>query len=253
MPIKIDVLYLLKAIEENENISVHFEAEEDKVFVYRSRFFEVNEEEQYIIIDFPSAEAETAKPLVPNDPIFVHFKFAGFRFLFYSRIIEQMDYQLNPEMNTRAFKIRMPSQLLDGNRRKYFRVTVPMDQPISLFYRKLGSRDKELPETANTVLRATSFEALMIDISEGGIAIKSEGRPAISKGDKLAMWFKLEGDTTDIKMEAIVRSTRQYGEKEVHLWGVEFVPKKDINYKRALRRINKYVMSTQRKFLSNLR
>jgi hypothetical protein len=67
------------------------------------------------------------------------------------------------------------------------------------------------------------------------------------------MWFKLEGDTTEIKMEAVVRSTRQYGEKEAHLWGVEFVPKKDINYKRALGRINKYVMSTQRKLLANLR
>jgi c-di-GMP-binding flagellar brake protein YcgR len=253
MPIKIDFLYLIKAIEENENITVHFEVEDNKTLVYRSRFFEVSEEDKYIIIDFPSGESESAKPLVPNDPVFVHFKFAGFRFLFYSKIIEKINYQLNPEKSTRAFKIRLPSKLLDGNRRKYFRVTVPMDQPISLFYRKLSSRDKESPETKQTAVKSKSFEALMIDISEGGIAIKSEGRPAISKGDKLSMWFKLAGETNEIKMEAVVRSTRQYGEKEVHLWGVEFVPKKDINYKRALRRINKYVMSTQRRLLANLR
>jgi hypothetical protein len=54
-------------------------------------------------------------------------------------------------------------------------------------------------------------------------------------------------------MEAVVKSARQYGEKEAHLWGVEFIPKKDINYRRSLRRINKYVMSTQRKLLAKLR
>lgn len=249
LALKIDFIYLLKAIEENANISVHYIVDEQEVHHYLSRFFETDREERTVTIDFPTGDGESTKPLVPKDNISVLFKFAGFRFLFHSEVLEKLEYRLNEEKDTKAFKIRLPEEILDGNRRKFFRVLVPSDQPIVLHYRKVGAGGAK----TGVSLKSRSFEALMLDISEGGIALRSEKAPNISKGDRLQFQFRLEGAKTEIKMEGVVRSTRKYGGDDVHLWGIEYVPKKDINYKRALNRINKYIMATQRKNLNQLR
>ena len=68
------------------------------------------------------------------------------------------------------------------------------------------------------------------------------------------LWFKLEESEKEfIRIEGVVRNSRKYGEKDIALWGVEFVPKRDINFKRALTRINKFVMLKQREFLAKFR
>lgn len=256
MPVKIDFIYLFKAIEENINLMVHFETEMGDKLTYRSRFFEVNHEENSVIIDFPTGDHETFKPLVPHDNISILFKFSGFRFLFDSEILEKIEYQLNPETRVTAFKVRLPEKLLDGNRRDFFRVTVPMDKPIKLYYFVIDpTKRKRVPVSPDKELDKSRFlEALMIDLSEGGLAIKSEDQIELKQGTKLVVWFKLEEkDREFIRVEGVVRNARKYGEKEIPLWGLEFVATRDIHFKRALNRINKFVMTTQREFLAKFR
>lgn len=256
MPLKIDFVYLLKAIEENVNISVNYRTELKEILTYRSRFFDVNRDENYIIIDFPTSDHETFKPLVPHDEIFILFKFSGFRFLFESEILDRIEYQLNPENKITAFKVRLPEMLLDGNRRNFFRVTVPMEKPFQLYYFIFDPMQKKrAPVSLITDPDKSRFlEAVMIDISEGGIAIKSENQIALKQGTKVMLWFKLEEkDKEFIRIEGVIRNSRKYGDKEVALWGVEFVPKRDIYFKRALTRINKFVMCKQREFLAKFR
>jgi len=256
MPVKIDFVYLFKAIEENLNLTVHFETEMGEKLTYRSRFFEVNREENYVIIDFPTGDHETFKPLVPHDNISILFKISGFRFLFDSEVLEKIEYRLNSETRVTAFKVRLPVTLMDGNRRDHFRVSVSMDKPIRLYYFVIDPlKRKRVPVSPDMEPdKSRFFEAVMIDLSGGGIAIKSGNDIELQQDTKLVIWFKLqETDNEFIRVEGLVRNARKYGEKEIPLWGVEFIATKDIHFKRALNRINQFVMATQREFLAKFR
>lgn len=93
----------------------------------------------------------------------VLFRFSGFLFLFHSKILDKINYQLNPEVTTPAFTIKKEAD------------------------------------------KSQFFEAIMIYISEGGIALKGKKPSTLNKGDKLLLWFKPDSwDKEYVKIEGIV-------------------------------------------------
>lgn len=250
MPVEIDFIFLIRAVKDNENVIVHHHLKDKDVITYRSRFLDINQRKKFIIIHMPTTDKENYKPLVPKDKISVHFRESGFRFLIETEVLEKFDYQLNPTKKIEALKIKLPEQLLDGNRRNFIRVSVPLDQPIKLNY--MVVKNDEDPKPIFTQEEdAKFFDALMIDISEGGLAIRNKEEVTIQKSDRLFMWFQLEGETPqEIKLEGVVRNTRKMEDAEGNIWGIEFLPKRDTKYKNALQVITKYVMNRQREILA---
>ncbi len=268
---EIDFMFLEQAVEENTIIRLQTEMEEENVpeaaeepgeetdededeDVYHSRFLGMNRSTGEIFIDIPTNDNKKSEPLPHDEVIAVTYEFSGFRFLFFTQVTEPTEYRLNPQVKTAALKIVLPDKLLDANRRKFFRVTVPDKKNIKVYYLVLkAGATLLLDEKAD---KSRYFKAVMIDISQGGLAVKSEKPVDLQPEEEMMIWFKLEEKDKDyIEAKGVVRNIRQYKYKgkETNLWGIEFVPTKDIKHKRALNQISRYVMRNQRSVLSRTR
>ncbi|MCP4213296.1 MAG: hypothetical protein GY765_01510, partial [bacterium] len=232
--------------------TIHFEIGEDRYLHYHSRFFEINPKKKFILIDKPSEDSEGHKPLTKRDKIAVLFKITDFRFLFHSKILGKFKYKLNKDVTIDAFKIRAPEKLLDGNRRDFFRVKTPFEQHLRIYPLPLMAKGKT--SGASGVEEADCFDVMMIDISQGGTAVRTEAGLKIRAGDKVLVQFKLtKDDPDDIESEGIIKNKREPENSKDCFLGIEFIPNKDVEFKRALQRINRFIMGMQRELLAKLR
>lgn len=247
---KIDFVFLLKAIKENANIFI-YRKEKDKTQRYFSRFFQLQSKEQAIIIDYPYVDGYTHKHLAEDDPISVIFHSAGFRFHFDSFVKEKIELSSESRISIPALKIAYPHEILDGNRRSLFRAAVYLDKSIKVKYEILsGSKYIHAAVDRKDDGRG-GIEALMVDISEGGVAVKVNRKITIEIGDKLKLLFRLEEeDEKEIEVEGVVRNIRGYPGSEIQVWGIEFTPDKTLAYKRSLQKITYYIMSRDRENIS---
>jgi c-di-GMP-binding flagellar brake protein YcgR len=252
MPPEIDIKFLAKAIEENENITIVVDEDRKKRFVYRSRFFDIDKTDNTIIIDIATGEGDTYEPLTKGDKIKVYFQYSGFRFYFHSKVLGKFKYSLNENVKTAAFKIKTPSKLKDGERRNYFRVPAPMDKPIIvkfILYPK-GAEHVVLNED-DPDGNPRVFEATLFDISGNGVALKSDSKDEFDINDKIDMRFRLDKEDFDeLKISGIIRNKRSYYGTDIPLYGIEFIHDRSVEFKRALNKISKFVMKRQREILA---
>ncbi len=249
---EIDSKFLLRAIEENENITISLTGTK-KQMTYTSRFFDLDRSDRSIIIDLPTGVGETFEPLVKGDEINVYFQYSGFRFYFHSKVLGKVKYRLNESTKVPAYKIKLPTKLLDGERRNYFRVPTPHDKAVIvkfIVYPKGGEQviiDEDHPESIPKV-----FEGTILDISAGGVAIKvDENMEEIKVGDKIDMRFRLrKEDFDELEISGVIRNERTYYNTESKIFGVEFLPERSVEFKRAINKISRYVIERQRELLT---
>jgi c-di-GMP-binding flagellar brake protein YcgR len=245
---KIDFTFLLKAIQECENIFI-LHKEKKKTQRYFSRFFKIQHDEQSIAIDFPYADDYSHKRLLENDPISVFFHTAGFRFHFDSKVKEEIHITLKEGIKIPALTIVYPEEILDGNRRSLFRMAVHLDKSIKVKYAILGKEisDKPRVRVMSDGHEYTGIEAMMVDISENGVAIEIKRKMNIQIGDTLKLRFRLEEEgKKEIEIKGIARNIRELPGSDIHICGVEFIPGKTTKYKKALQKIVYYIMSRNR-------
>lgn len=249
---KIDLVFLLKAIKENENIYIYHK-EGKRTLRYFSRFFQLDSQEHTIIIDYPYVDGYTHKYLEPNDLISVVFHTAGFRFHFDTKVKEKFTIPMGKGTRITALKIEHPREILDGNRRSLFRAAVYLDKTVKVKYRILEKEDMDEPGVLVADHGQGGIEALMIDISENGTAIKVNRKINIALDNRLKLVFSLEEqheNQIEIEIEGIVRNIRDYPGTQIQVWGIEFIKDKTSQYKQALREIACYVMSRNQEDIS---
>lgn len=247
---KIDLVFLLKAIKENENIYIYHK-EGKRTLRYFSRFFQLDSKEQTITIDYPYVDGYTHKYLEAGDPISVVFHAAGFRFHFDTKVKEKINFPTGTGINIRALKIEHPGEILDGNRRSLFRAAIYLDKSIKVKYGILGKENIDEPGAQVIDYGQGGIEALMVDISENGTAIKVNRKINIAVGNRLKLVFSLEEqDKNQIEIEGVVRNIRDYPGTRIQVWGIEFIQDKTSQYKKALREIACYVMSRNQENIS---
>jgi c-di-GMP-binding flagellar brake protein YcgR len=247
---KIDLVFLLKAIKENENIYIYHK-EGKRTLRYFSRFFQLDAKEHAITIDYPYVDGYTHKSLEAGDPISVVFHTAGFRFHFDTKVKEKVDFPAAAGIKIRALKIEHPQEILDGNRRSLFRAAVYLDKSIKVKYGILGKENIDEPGVQVVDHGQGGIEALMVDISENGTAIKVNRKINIAIGNRLKLVFSIEEqDKNQIEIEGIVRNIRDYPGTKIQVWGIEFIQDKTRQYKQALREIACYVMSRNQENIS---
>jgi c-di-GMP-binding flagellar brake protein YcgR len=248
---KIDFVFLLKAISDSENISICLE-QNDETYRYFSRFFKVLSNEDSMIIDYPFADGFTHKPLEENNPVTVYFHSAGFRFQFDSVVKDSTSFTLGDGTRIPALKLAWPDKILDGNRRSLFRITAHLDKAIFVKYYILGNvMDKGKSFAGAEQVEYEGIEAIMIDISENGIAVEIKRKINIDTGDILKLMFRLEEeDNKEIEIEGIVRNIRELPQSDIHICGIEFTPDKTSTYRKSLQKIVRYIMARNREHIS---
>ena len=248
---KIDFVFLLKAISDGENISICLE-KNDETYRYFSRFFKVLSHEDALVIDYPFADGFTHKPLEENDPVTVYFHTAGFRFQFDSIVRDSASFTLGDGTRIPALKLAWPDKVLDGNRRSVFRITVHMDKANIVKYFILGNVNIKSKSFAGAErVEYEGIEAIMIDISENGIAVEIKRKINIDIGDILKLKFRLEEeDKKEIEIEGIVRNLRELPQSDIHICGIEFTEEKTTTYKQSLQKIVRYIMARHREHVS---
>ncbi|MCP4214321.1 MAG: flagellar brake protein [bacterium] len=241
---KIDFVFLLKAIKESENIFIYHKSK-NKTLRYFSRFFKLDSGEQAIIIDYPYVDGHSQRQPAKNEPIFVTFNSAGFRFQFDSVIKDEFSFASDQGVRIPALKIAWPDDVLDGNRRSLFRVRLFLDRSIHVKYDIL-KRFSDMPLPAGPGA-FKGIEAIMIDICRDGLAIEINSKRNIEIGDLVKLTFGLDdGNKEKVEIEGIARNVRQLPGSAIHICGIRFAGGKTGTFKQGLKRIACFTMSRNR-------
>ncbi|MCP4147877.1 MAG: hypothetical protein GY757_09010 [bacterium] len=236
----IDFVFLLKAINKGENLFL-FHKEARKVQRYFSRFYDVMSKENSIIIDFPYADSYSQKHLEPGEPISATFHTAGFRFQFDSTIKEEFMLETG-KIKIPALKIAWPEDVVDGNRRSLFRLSVNMDKTINVKYTILP--DRESDDAGQPAPREyEGVETVMIDISRDGVAVEINNRNSIETGNIVRLNFRLEEQGEELEIKGIARNVRPLASGRRHICGIQFSPDTTAKYKKNLQKIVCYIMA----------
>jgi c-di-GMP-binding flagellar brake protein YcgR len=249
---EIETRVLKSCCELNDVLTLNVR-ENEKLFVYKSRFLEVNFNRGFIIIDVPSPETPDGKPLSKGQSFEVFFEYKVFRYLFDSKILDHTQFKLN-DRSFYALKMRLPQQLKDGDKRDYFRVETPMRPPLPVRFNIYAGGAGTPIMSMLMQNKAEEFQGEMVDISGGGIAVR--GKPGdknlpLEKGDVINARFKLKPGLELMEIWCEVRNTRKYKDTEILVWGFRFLGKernKTINYYRN--KILRYVTERQREILA---
>jgi c-di-GMP-binding flagellar brake protein YcgR len=212
--------------------------ENDRLFVYKSRFLAVDFNKGFIIIDEPSPETPDAIPLSKGQSFEIYFEYKTLRYLFNSKVLELTEYKLH-QQSLHALKILLPPQLLDGNNRDYFRVIPGMKPPIEVKF--------------NIENTPGEFAGKIVDISGEGFAMKVKmgDKPVLlEKGDTINARFKLKPGDELWEIWSEVRNIREYEDTRIVVLGMKFLGKersRNLNYYRN--KILRYVTERQREIL----
>ncbi len=244
--------FLLKAANNHEKISISYTTEHGKALSYGSRFFEINPKKKYIIIDQPYGEHGTYQQLVRKDKIKIFFICKGYRFLFFSQILKRDIHKQEGHSDIKVLVIRMPDKILDGERRNFFRVPAPIDPPVKLKFvsyfesNQSFENQQEMPEIEDYGMS----DAIIHDISGGGLSMGSDQPLEIMVGDVVNLRFCLRPDDDVLQIEGLINNSRISTDEDSMIKGVEFVPDRSDAYKNAIKKISRYVMERQREMIN---
>lgn len=216
---------------------------------------DVNFSKKFIIIDEASIETPNAKPISKGEEFEGFFEFKGFRYLFYSEVLEHTKFKIN-DRGIYALKISLPTVLKDGERRDYFRVGLPMKHQVIVKF-NITKREEKKPIMSSVLEHQPEvFEGIMIDISGGGFAIKAiEGSKMLERelerGDIVNATFKLKKEYEEMVIYSVLRNKHKYQGTEIMIWGFAFISgDKNKQLKKYINKIMRYVTERQRELMS---
>jgi c-di-GMP-binding flagellar brake protein YcgR len=243
--IEIDVLRTVSELNENITILI---PDKNPPVVYHSRFLGVDFAGSTVVIDEASPESSNALPLSKGEDLNVFFQFKGFRYIFFSRVLEHTIFSLN-NRGVYALKISLPDSLRDGERREYFRVETPKSPLVTVRF-LLHKAGADYPVmVAGTENVPQDFSGKMVDISGGGFCLAVDEKLDVVRGDYLHAFFQLKGVAEEIEVWTEVRYRKKYVEKE-SLLGLMYLPEfKNYRFKGLKNRIMKFIIERQRELL----
>ena len=235
----------------NENLSINV-YENENIFIYRSRFLNIDFKNRFLIIDEPSPETPGAKPLSKGQDIEIFFEYKTFRYLMFSRILDHTMFKIQ-NRGFYALKVFLPDELKDGERREYFRIQTPMKPPVKVKFNiyKKGKDKAVMSSVLENVPQ--EFEAEMFDISGGGFSIHGKNldrQIPLEKGDIIYATFKLKPDMEEMSFWSEVRNKRKLKGTEIIVFGFQFLKSNKNKFlKNHRNKIMRYVIERQRELM----
>ncbi len=199
-------------------VEIHYESPDGKLTSSRTRMLELLDDR--IILEAPNAEDIAGIPL--HKTINVHMLLGGMRYRFESALIEtRLFSRVNSRVSVRAIAIRMPSKVLEGQRRTHYRLPLASSEPIVI----------ELIEPHASYLYACSIRASkiicrLVDISAGGMSCLVEQRHArgVEAGRSYYITFLLPDADREFNMLCEIRHVREIKASESLRLGIAFQP-----------------------------
>jgi len=236
----------------NDNLTINL-VENEKPFIYKSRFIAVDFKRKYIVIDEPSPETPDAKPISRGQFFEVFFQYKIFRYLFHSQVLDHTMYTMN-DLKFHALRILLPQELKDGDMREFFRVQTGMRPPVIVSFNIYKRGEKDPVMSPLIPGQPEDYTGEMVDISGGGFSMRAkpgEKMFELEKGDKVNARFQLKNDYSEMMIWSEVRNIRKYKDTQIIIWGFMFLGK---NENRGLKvyqnKILHYVTNRQREILS---
>lgn len=216
---------------------------------YRSRFlnFDESSKKPVLLIEAPTSKGNVV-PVRPDRRAKVLFSFDGRSRSFESHILGRGKFRLSPTVTVPSLELLVPEEISSGEKRSFYRIFVADTSPIKL---DLGVLSKE--EGGSRRIRSRE-KGLLTDLGGGGLGFRiAEGRSLLlGVGARLSLSFRLPGEDERIKvLGRICFSLRRPEVREV-FFGVQFTElESDVEYKRSVDRILRFVAEWQRQNLSN--
>ncbi len=228
---------------------------DEQIYRYKSRMLDVTGEadSKSVIIDQPVSDGPVAT-LRPGYDITLFFALEQGRYAFDARILKRTEYELGNHKKTQALEIAYPNALKSGQRRSYYRVTVPVRRPIHVDCIVISEID--LRADGDGASRASRHKGQMharsIDVSAGGLLVAFEsGDIGLAEvGTRLVLEFTLTPGEAPLKLKAVIRRIMRKSAAEQLRAGLEFIDVDEaVESKLAVNRLYKYVAEIQREIL----
>lgn len=246
--------YLERGCAYNTPLSIFFESS-DGTYRYRSRLLDIKQVSRTnsLIIDRPASDGPS-KALTSDANISLFFVVGEERFLFESKVLGKATFDLGEGKIVPALEVTYPSVLRNGQRRAYYRVSVPLGKPVSVKCSMIADgadHGEQMPESEESC-PDTLFEAHVLDVSAGGILILLDdvARNLLSASLKLNLQLSLSRDESPLRlMGRVVRIEEKTSSKNARA-GIEFIDMDEIfEHKIAKNRLLKYVAERQREII----
>lgn len=216
---------------------------------YRSRFLSFGEDPKkpVLLIEAPTSKGSVV-PVRPDRSVKVMFSHNGRSRSFDSHILGRGKFKLSDTVTVPSLELLVPEEISSGEKRSFYRIFVADTPPIEL---NLGV----LAEEEGGPRRIRSREkGLLTDLGGGGLGFRMpEGKSLLlSVGTRLSLSFRLPADDAEIKLLGRICFSLRRPELREVFFGVQFTELDfDVEYKRSVDRILRFVAERQRQDLSN--
>ena len=220
---------------------------ENSATEYRSRFLSLDEnsEDPVVTIEAPALKG-TVLPLRPNQQVKIIFYHNDQIRSFITSIFRRCKFKLNPQTSVASLELFLPEEISSGGKRGFYRLIIADDTPSPELKIAVLAEDE--------AKRIRSRErGIITDIGGGGLGFRMhEGKSLLlGLGTRLLLQFRLhpEGDRMSI-MARVCFSLRRPDVREV-FFGAQFIDvDSDIEYKRSVDMILRFIAEEQRRSLS---
>ncbi len=243
---QIDAATLIEeACARNSPIEIHFIAPDGETHVAKSRCLDLDE--NYLYLEDPQSIGHPLE-LRPRQKIQGHLFLHEVRYTFRTAVIDPKQLvQLNKKMQVVGIVVRRPLELIDGQRRAYYRVSLLGSSPIeaSMHAAPAGRVDV-------VSIDAIRFDASFVNVSLGGAAltVDIEAGRQCRLDDSMFIQFYLPDEEEEYVFLSEVRQMRKIAGGTMIRFGIQFTAWPSvIHLRRARQRLQKRITQFQREQL----
>lgn len=213
---------------------------------YKSRFLGLDPHAKPPVL---TVEAPTARggvvPVRKGNKAHVIFSQDGKSRSFRTEVLGRGRFELNDKVTVPSLELAAPESLSSGENRNFYRVIlsdVSIELAVSIFAEKQGQPRR---------IRARE-KATLTDIGGGGLGFRiPEGKSLLLNPDtRVLLTFRLPGEDEPVRLLGRICFSIRKREQRVAFFGVQFTDlDSDIEYKRNIDRILRFVAELQRRTL----
>ena len=236
-----DLFFLLGAIKNRVPVDIDVARPTGPQHFF-SRFCDLHADETSIYLECPRKKGVYHRTFRKGDRIWITFQNFGFRLRFESTVIETGDRQVSDSGVLPVIRIAFPDILQDGDRRGMFRATIRTRDLVQVAFNRIA--DPDGAGQPGIPGRTDNVQAVMMDLSEKGMAIQISGESEVGPGDHLRFSFTLGKEAAaPVVIEGIVRNIRKGDDRVSQFLGIEFLTRKNRQDRQNLQRIAAYAMA----------
>lgn len=213
-----------------------------------SRFLQLDEYAEIPTVTI-QAPVHRGRPVTasPGQNVEVSFTHDGQPHQFLTSIRRYGEISLDPNTTVAAFDLIAPREISIADKRRFYRVYPDTDEPIEVKLAVLADEEEQ-----NDRIRSRE-KAKLTSIAGEGLGFRMpEGRSLmLHAGTRVRLKLRLRPEDDELRLIArICFRLRKPKEREV-LFGVQFIDiDSDIEYKRSVDRILRFVAEEQRRYLA---